>query len=437
MPSMRFRVRPVARDSPEAPTAGSPTGAISRKASRSLSPGCLVGFFSLFLLFGLGFLAFFLLPAVKVWKARSWTATRCTVLASEVESHSDSDSTTYSVAVRYRYQVDGTSYESHRYEFLGGSSSGYEHKQEIVERYPPGSRPICWVDPEDPSQAVLERGLTRGYFFALIPAVFVLVGGGGVAFALLSGRRRRPERATPWLPENRGEPAVTAPSSTGGFTAGTGFADAGTESAGPVILQAHSTPIGKLVVIILIAAFWNGITGVFVWQVIRGWRTGTGEGTGCLALFLVPFVLIGVALLLGIPYQFLALFNPRLHLTLSSASLELGGSARLSWSFTGFPGRIRHLRIELEGREEATYRRGTSTHTDRQAFATLAVVDTSERLEIAAGEAAVTVPADTMHSFAATHNRIVWTLKVAGDIRRWPDVGEEFDLVVRPREVGL
>ena len=44
------------------------------------------------------------------------------------------------------------------------------------------------------------------------------------------------------------------------------------------------------------------------------------------------------------------------------------------------------------------------------------------------------IPADTMHSFAAPHNRIVWTLKVRGEIGGWPDVDEDFDLAVMPRE---
>jgi hypothetical protein len=41
-----------------------------------------------------------------------------------------------------------------------------------------------------------------------------------------------------------------------------------------------------------------------------------------------------------------------------------------------------------------------------------------------------------MHSFAAPHNKIVWSLKVEGVIDRWPDVGEEFPLVVYPRRIG-
>jgi hypothetical protein len=38
-----------------------------------------------------------------------------------------------------------------------------------------------------------------------------------------------------------------------------------------------------------------------------------------------------------------------------------------------------------------------------------------------------------MHSFAASSNRIVWALQVKGEIRRWPDVDEPFEVAVQPR----
>ena len=39
-----------------------------------------------------------------------------------------------------------------------------------------------------------------------------------------------------------------------------------------------------------------------------------------------------------------------------------------------------------------------------------------------------------MHTFAAPHNKVVWCLKVRGEIPRWPDVDEEFPLEVLPGE---
>jgi hypothetical protein len=37
-----------------------------------------------------------------------------------------------------------------------------------------------------------------------------------------------------------------------------------------------------------------------------------------------------------------------------------------------------------------------------------------------------------MHSFTASNNRIVWTLKLSGEIPRWPDVTESVEIEVTP-----
>jgi hypothetical protein len=49
------------------------------------------------------------------------------------------------------------------------------------------------------------------------------------------------------------------------------------------------------------------------------------------------------------------------------------------------------------------------------------------------GSARVTIPERTMHSFAAPHNKIVWVLRVLGDIPSWPDSEDEFVVTVAPR----
>ena len=41
-----------------------------------------------------------------------------------------------------------------------------------------------------------------------------------------------------------------------------------------------------------------------------------------------------------------------------------------------------------------------------------------------------------MHTFVAPHNKVLWTLAVAGEIARWPDVAEEFELLVLPPAVA-
>ena len=90
---------------------------------------------------------------------------------------------------------------------------------------------------------------------------------------------------------------------------------------------------------------------LFLWQVIEDFRHGSPSWF--LTFFLTPFALIGVGLLGMVLHQFLALFNPRPTLELSSDTIPPGGAAELRWSFTGRTSRIRELVVTLRGLERA------------------------------------------------------------------------------------
>lgn len=394
-----------------------------------------MAFFGVFLVAGLGFSALFLVPAWRNLQARSWPEVPCEVLESRVATHPGDDGATYCVEVRYRYTVDGRDYTSDRYHFFVGSTSGYEGKARVVEGLPPGARTVCFVDPDDPSEAVLERGFTVEYLWVLFPLVFVAVGAGGMIMTWIGTRRltaRREVGWPDWLPAPDADAAVEAPG--GGDPVVSAIAADPSGAGAPLVLESRISPGGRLGCTVLVALVWNGIVGLFVWQLWEGWRAGSPDG--CLALFLVPFVLVGALFLIGVPYQLLALFNPRPRAVLTPGTLELGESARLSWRFRGWPERIRRLRITLEGTEEADVSHGDSRRTRRETFASYDLLDTGLGLEIAGGSVQVEVPADTMHTFEAPDHRILWTLKVHGAIRLWPDVLEEMRVVVRPRPLA-
>jgi hypothetical protein len=92
------------------------------------------------------------------------------------------------------------------------------------------------------------------------------------------------------------------------------------------------------------------------------------------------------------------------------------------------------LSIFLEGREEATYRRGTSNYTDREVFARLPVAELSSSLEMGQGAARGHLPKAVMPTFEAANNKIVWALQVRGEIPNWPNVMEEYTVPVAPPE---
>ena len=396
---------------------------ISSRASNKTGSWGGVIFFALFFFFGLGFLwLFFLKSLVGIYDAQSWNAVDCKVISSRVRSHSGDDGTTYSVDILYQYQIGNKTYKSNRYQFFGGSSSGYQGKREIVDQYPSGQEFKCYVDPNDPTEAVIERSFTALMLIGLLPLFFVVVGLLGINYSL---RKRKKDISS---------------ISTGGLS----YRDVGTEnwlpeypsssrlaSDGTRILKSQSSPLKSLLAIIFFAAFWNGFLFFILPDLIKSWQSGNPDWF--LSLFMIPFVLVGVGLILAVLYSFLALFNPRPQVCINKESIYLGDTLSLNWKISRSSSRIFKFSIILEGVEEATYRRGTNTYTDRNTFASFKIVETEQPLSISAGEAQVTIPQNTMHSLDVASNKIIWKLAVKGEIKWWPDVSQNYPLLVLPQ----
>jgi hypothetical protein len=343
------------------------------------------------------------------------------VESSKVRSHSSDDGTTYSVDILYRYQFNGKQYKSNRYGFIGGSSSGRGGKQAIVKQYPPGSEKTCYVNPDDPAEAVLHRGLSWMFLLGLIPIVFGAIGFGGLYF-MLRGDRKKPPIVVRPIGERRQTPVIGA--------ATLSFLPKFEASDGPVTLKPTSSRLGKLIGVLLFALIWNGIVSVFLYEVIKSHASGRPEWF--LTLFLIPFVVIGLASIAFVFHQVLAMFNPTAQVTVNRNALAQGEALDVAWDLVGRTHMVKRMRVWLQGREEATYRRGTHTVTDKHVFTTIELANTDLPADIIGGAGSVTIPADTMHSFAASNNKIIWSLHVHGEIARWPDIQAEFPIVVLP-----
>ena len=409
-----------------------------KKAGRFGSLGCAL--FSLPFLVG-GAAAIYFLgvnPLLRVIRASSWDATPCVITSSRVASHDD----TYSVEIRYSYSVNGKSYQGTRYSFFSGSTSGYSGKNEIVQQNPAGKSTNCYVNPIDPSDAVFYRGYSSDMLWGLFGVPFFLVGVAGLYMAIRStiGEKKRPDkalsqRASQWPTFDAMRSRSTLSTTQGGDALDSATSPppspvplAASRSFGAVVLEPATTPLRRWVITLVVTLFWNGVVSVFLFFLINQWRHGNFEWF--LAVFLTPFVLIGLFLLFSVFHGFLALFNPRPRLTLHSGQLCVGEAADLEWEFSGAAGRIRRLRIYLEGREEAIYTRGTDTVTDKNVFATVELVN---KQGAEPGRARVEIPSNTMHSFKSDHNKIIWEIHVNGDIGFWSDVAESFELEVLPK----
>ena len=400
--------------------------ATAGEKAKPVKTGLMIGgFFGIFFLVGAGLLIpFFIWPTLQVVKARSWIETDCVIESSGVASHPGDDSTTYSVEALYNYEIDGKRYRSNRYQFMSGSSSGYEGKAEKAAEIPAGATATCYVDPEDPFSAVIHRGFTTDYLFGLIPALFAAIGLGGMIFARSTFSSARKEAAKPsW--------SGGALGAFGGPTMTTVPAEL--IDTGPLELEPSTGRLGKLGCATAIALFWNGIVSVFVWQLVESWRSGGFDWF--LALFLTPFVLIGLLLLSGIPYSILALANPRPSLRLSRRAIPAGESAQIDWSFRGAGGRIRRLKISLASSKTTTERvvhsRGASINRSSEPLDEIEILDRGEGRSLAYGSVSFNLPADAPPT-SQGDEAISWVLKLHGEIAYWPDVMEEYEIRVLP-----
>jgi hypothetical protein len=386
----------------------------------SLLGGCIMaGFFGVFFLAGAGVLWWLMLgPLYKISKAQSWESTPCTVVSSQLGSQSDSDGSTYRVEVLYRYAYGGREYESSRYDFETAYSSGSAPKQAIVDRFVAGEACTCFVDPAEPARSVLNRDFHKSYWAGLVGLPFLLVGLFGLlwvsgAFSAAGTKKK--------------QPPVAARREFSSWR----------EAAAPLRLRPKSGPWKKLLGSLFVNLFWNGIVTVFVVLLSREWRAGNHEWMPI--LILTPFVLIGLMLVLGLPYSVLALLNPRPWIELDRASVGPGESTAARYRLSGSSGRVGQLTIVLEGREAVTVttHSGNSTTVSRREglFHRSVLFDSGPGG--APREAAFTfaVPAGVMHSFTSPNNGVHWKIKVHGDIPRFPDLDQEFEIEVPPAEV--
>lgn len=181
----------------------------------------------------------------------------------------------------------------------------------------------------------------------------------------------------------------------------------------------------------LFALFWLGFSLIWTYMAWRG-------GGGAMALFGVPFILIGLLLILGALWRSIAgvkIAPPVVRV--SNPSPSLGETIRVMWEVR-FRTRtnLQDGRVELLFRESASYTQGTDRRTDThesvKEFNELPIGEMEAGKELQ-GQAEFIIPVDGMHSFETDNNRLEWFLRVRLNAMEWPDVTDEFQLNVQPK----
>src|SRR5262249_54189309 len=150
------------------------TRSISKQGSSAFATGCggvlLAMFGLLFGAVGIG-VSYWVsgMPLMNVQRARHWQPAQCEVTFSEVaRTHDSEGGSTSRIDIQYRYTWNDRIYTGKRYDFTVGSDSFSDaHKAAVVAAHQPGQTVACFVDPNDPTQSVINRDMRLGYLLGL------------------------------------------------------------------------------------------------------------------------------------------------------------------------------------------------------------------------------------------------------------------------------
>lgn len=107
----------------------------------------------------------------KMAVVSQWPSSMGTVMMSTIEQRSSSEGgyTDYPV-VQYSYQVGGQAFQS--FKLAPGPEVGGTGARKVVARYPAGAQVMVFYNPQNPSEAVLERKAPAQWLMWLLLVVF-------------------------------------------------------------------------------------------------------------------------------------------------------------------------------------------------------------------------------------------------------------------------
>ncbi len=128
----------------------------------------------------------------KAHEQRSWAEVPAKIASVKKEKRrwEASPAPEYRVLIHFDYEYEGETYRSSRFELRGNSWTGKTSKiNRLLENYTKGSKHLAYVDPEEPSLAVLKLDTKASGYSIWFPLIFV-VGGVGVMIGAWLPRRK-------------------------------------------------------------------------------------------------------------------------------------------------------------------------------------------------------------------------------------------------------
>ncbi len=123
-----------------------------------------------------------LVPARK--SPKNWGSVPCKILRSKLEVDGDMDGPSFWINLQYAYRYENKNYVSKLYSLNYFPSSYKKYHKKIFDKYPKDAESICYVNPQNPSEAILSRKSSMGICDIIIIIIFLLLGIGMLLYAL-------------------------------------------------------------------------------------------------------------------------------------------------------------------------------------------------------------------------------------------------------------
>ncbi|MEL6233246.1 MAG: DUF3592 domain-containing protein [Pseudomonadota bacterium] len=148
-----------------------------------------------FLVFGIGITGIGVSIAQTAWAARGWVQVEGAILAPEVVERfasADAGGTMWYVAITYGYRFEGRDWEGRLVQYGAGDqasrmfASPDAAAQAAAREFAPGTAVTVYVDPDDPSRAVLDRSFGFPSLAALALGLTLIALAIGIGFSRLA-----------------------------------------------------------------------------------------------------------------------------------------------------------------------------------------------------------------------------------------------------------
>lgn len=344
-------------------------------------------------------------PWMTYSDAKDWLATPCTIRSSEIYGPYGKRRSGgwYRPTIEYAYRSpQGQEVVSQQYDIKETESNNKAKIQAIVDAYPAGLKTTCYVNPRNPSQALLNRQWSVRISVIGFSMVFITTGS---MLAWFAYQEKYPKTKTTSLDSvPNAAPSTTYPhTSLGVFPP--------PESNNPQTVQGTLLALPMLLFFVGISA-----TG-FVRQLF--FTSPQEKSAGTLVFFGVLTVVTTAVLILAIS-GLIHLRRRNIQLVLSLGAhqlilmpkvLRVGQTTTLQWKLRN-PRIYQRAQIQLIGSDRAVPMLKTMTPDPDRIHLDFPLVDATFPKDSASGEAKFEIPDNSMRSTELPNHHLKWLIRI-------------------------